>query len=280
MNKKVDMHQTDNMVNEKTSTRQEIKKNLKKLLWLVLPLLLLLLAVGTAFLPKVDPPKHGTTMKMLSVEGFPATLVLEQNDGMVKSAWLRTPAGVREINNIEGLTYLSESTYITKATQGNRDDLLWRTSYINFESEKGVHLWIGISPGTYRAFIVTTPYNYTKWDSIPAKLVVPKGTAVYISPAVPPYDSRETFRGKDSYSFVYTIRMTPDGPAFTPVPDVYRQLTELLRVVIQGEHSVIKRLAYTRMLDEFNRLAAGNLPGMETLLNFQMNKLDTITWRN
>lgn len=265
---------------EKKPADRTEEKSFKKYLRFVLPLLLFFAAAGTAFLPKTEPPKDGTTIKTLDVKGFPVTLVLEQNGGTVKSAWLRTPVGVREISNLEGLTYMSDGAYITKMAQSGKEDLLWRTSYINFDGGKGVHLWIGMSPSASKVFITTTPYNYTKWDNVPAKLVVPKGTAVYISPAVPSYESEETFHDKNSYSFVYTIRMTTEGPTFVPAPDVYRQLAELLKAGMQGEYSTLKRLAYARMLDEFNRLADGNPPSTETLLNFQMNRIDTISWRN
>lgn len=254
------------------------RKDHRQYLKYMLPLLLVLLTAGVAFLPKTAPPKDGTTIKTLNVRGFPLTLVLEQNDGTIKSAWLRTPAGTREIGNLNGLTYLSEGAYITSAAQGGKEDLLWRTSYINFEDGKGLHLWIGIAAGTPKVYISTTPYSYTKWDNIPAKLVVPKGTAVYISPAIPSYNSKDVLHGKDNYSFVYTVRMTPEGPTFVPVPDVYRQLAVLLRVGMQDEYSAIRRLAYARMLEEFNKLSEGNPPNAETLLNFQMNRIDTLSW--
>lgn len=247
----------------------------------VLPLFLLLVLVGTIFLPKTNAPGGGTTIKTLRSEGFPAALVFEQRGGVVKSAWLRTPAGTRKIEGLEGLSYVSENLFITKNPQSSKDDLLWRTSYTNFDG-RGVHLWVGLSPAAEKIHIATSPYNYTKWDNIPAKLVVPKGTAVYISPAIPDYDSsdKERFQTKDSYSFVYTVRMTPEGPAFVPAPSVYRQLAELLRAGMRGEYSTGKRRAYTRMLEEFDRLAEGTPPSTETLLNFQMNRIDSLSWRN
>lgn len=248
---------------------------------IVLPLFLLLVIAGTVFLPKTNEPSGGTAIKTLSAEGFPAALVFEQQDGITKSVWLRTPAGTREIEGLDGLSYVSEALYVTKNSQSGRDDLLWRTSFTNFEG-KGVHLWVGASPAAEKIYIATSPYNYTKWDNIPAKLLVPKGTAVYISPAIPDYDgdNRESFQTKNSYSFVYTIRMTPEGPAFVPVPNVYRQLAELLRAGMRGEYSTSKRLAYTRMLEEFDKLADGNPPSAETLLNFQMNRIENLPWRS
>lgn len=269
--------------NDENIGKEEPQKDSGKYLKLVLPLLLALMLTGAAFLPKAEAPKGDTTIKTLAVKNFPVTLVLEQRNYVIKSLWLRTKAGAREIDGLDGLSYVSEGTYVTKTAQGGKEDLLWRTSYTNFEGE-GVHLWVGVSAAAGKIYIATSPYNYTKWDNIPAKLIVPKGTAVYISPAIPSYDSdsdsKEVFPTKDSYSFVYTVRMTPEGPAFVPVPSVYGQLAELLRAGIRGEYSTSKRLAYTRMIDEFDKLAEGNPPSAETLLNFQLNKVDTLSFRN
>ncbi len=87
------------------------------------------------------------------------------------------------------------------------------------------------------------------------------------------------YSGKDSYSFIYTIMLTPEGPAFVPVPSVYKQLAVLLKAGMHGETSPKKRLAYVRMLTEFNRLAEGKAPQADTLLNFPLEKLDTLTWK-
>ena len=103
---------------------------------------------------------------------------------------------------------------------------------------------------------------------------------MYISPGIPTYeDIKEQFRGKDSYSFIYTIRMTPDGPAFVPLPSVYKQLSILLRTGIRGEYSTMKRLAYVRMLTEFNSLGEGSPPSAETILNLQLQKVNTLFWK-
>lgn len=269
--------------NEGSDAKQDSGKNYLKYWKLALPLFLLLVLAGTLFLPKTNEPDGGTKIKTVSAKGFPATLVLEQQGDMIKSVWLRTPAGTNEIEGMEGLSYVSEGLYVTKVPQGGKDDLLWRISFTNFAG-KGVHLWVGLSPTAEKIHIATSPYNYTRWDNVPAKLIVPRGTAIYISPAIPDYgaddNSKEIFHTKESYSFVYTVRMTPEGPAFVPSPSVYRQLAELLRAGIRGETSPSKRLAYTRMLEEFDKLAAGNPPSAGTLLNFQMNRIYTLPWRN
>ena len=138
---------------------------------------------------------------------------------------------------------------------------------------------MGLTTLNPKVFVTYTPYNYTRWDTVPAKVIVPKGTALYISPGMPIYDNdKEQFKGADSYSFIYTIRLTPDGPAFVPLPSVYKQLSILLRTGIRGEVATMKRLAYVRMLSEFNNLAEGRPPSIETILNLQMQKIETLSW--
>ena len=244
----------------------------------VLPLLAAVVAAVILLVPGTEVPKSGVNIRMISVPDFPIVLAMEQENGTVSSAWIRTPAGTRELSEIEGLTYISDAKFFANVDQDKKSDLMWRLSFIDFQGD-GVHLWLGMTTWIPKLFISTTPYQYTRWDAAPAKLVVPKGTAVYVSPATPSYNMAEAFTGRDSYSFVYTIRMTADGPAFVPVPGVYKQLALLLRAGIQGEFSPMKRLTYVRMLNEFNDLAEGKPPQAETMINFQMQKVDTITWK-
>lgn len=262
---------------------QELHKKLALINWekkrfAVLPLTVLLITISIWLMPKADIPSNGVNVRLLNIPNFPIVLVLEQENGTVSSAWLRTPAGARELTEVEGLTYISDAKYLSKVDQDTKDDLLWRLSFINFKGD-GLHLWLGMTTWLPKLFISSTPYQYTRWDAVPAKLVVPKGTAIYVSPATPSYNKAEPFAGRNSYSFVYTMRMTADGPAFVPVPDAYKQIALLLRTGIQGEFSPMKRLAYVRMLTEFNSLAEGRPPQAETMINFQMQKIDTIAWK-
>ena len=250
----------------------------KKSLIFILPAIAALLAMIIYLVPGNEIPEIGANLRALRVENFPIVLILEQSQGEVISAWLRTPAGVKQIEQLDGLSYVAESVFLSKVDQDDKEDLLWRMSFTNFEGN-GVHLWVGVTSWSPKAHIFITPYEYTRWDAVPAKLVVPKGTAVYVSPAVPTYNKTDSYRGRDSYSFIYTIRMTPEGPAFVPVPDVYKQLSILLKAGIQGEFTPTKRLAYIRMLNEFHCLAEGKPPKAETLLNFQMEKVAVLNWK-
>lgn len=243
-----------------------------------LPCLVLLIATAICAMPASELPQKKTVITTLRVADFPVILVTEQQGGVISSAWLRTPAGVREIEPANGLSFVSDGAFISKVDQDEKDDLLWRVSFTNLEGN-GVHLWIGMTTGPPKVFISVSPYQYTRWDAVPAKLIVPKGTAIYVAPSTPTYNKAGHFSGKESYSFVYTVRMTPEGPAFVPVPSVYKQLAVLLRAGIQGEFDPMKRLAYVRMLNEFNSLAEGNPPRAETLLNFQMLRSAALSWK-
>jgi hypothetical protein len=244
----------------------------------VVPIIAAAFAIIIFFMPTTKILEGGANLRTLRVVDYPIVLVLEQNKGTILSAWLRTPAGAMEIEQVEGMSYIADSVFLSQVDQDSKDDVMWRTSYTNFEGN-GIHLWIGMTTWLPKVYILDTPYQYTRWDAVPAKLVVPKGTAIYISPATPAYNKTDTYSGRDSYSFVYTLRMTPEGPSFVPVPDVYRQLSILLRAGIQGEFSPTKRLAYVRMLNEFNSLAEGNPPQAETLLNLQFEKIATLSWK-
>ncbi|MDL2297744.1 hypothetical protein LJC40_01165 [Synergistaceae bacterium OttesenSCG-928-D05] len=267
----------DNGAGDSAQEKNMITMDKKMLSRLLLPLIVLLIALGIPFLPKTEMPETGAVLRTLSVPNYPLALVLEQRGGVVSSALLRTPAGTREIDQLRGLSFVSEGTFCAKVDQDEQEDLLWRSSFTNLEGD-GVHLWIGMLSWPPKVFISTTPYRQTRWDAIPAKIIVPKGTALYVAPATPTYDSNDTLQGKDAYTFVYTIRMTPEGPAYVPVPDVYSQLAVILQAGMRGELTRAKRIVYLRMLSEFEKLADGEPPRADTLLNFQQNKIDTLAW--
>lgn len=246
----------------------------------LMPCTVILIAAAVYFMPALPFPQSAPNIRTMRVPGYPIVLTLEQHNGKVSSAWLRTPGGVREIPNVADMVFVSETKSYARVDQDNQDDLLWRLSFINFDGE-GAHVWLGMTTWSPKVFISVTPYRYTRWDAVPAKLTVPVGTAIYVAPGIPLYDirSEKIMGGRDAYSFVYTMRMTPDGPAFVPVPTVYKQLSVLLKAGIKGEFSPSRRLSYLRMLKEFDTLAQGGPPQAETILNLNMQKADTLQWK-
>ena len=247
--------------------------------FLFLPAVTAVMALVLYLAPSPDSEGREINLRTLELPSFPITLVLEEDDGEVRAAWLRTPAGARRIEQVEGLSFISSDPVVSRVDRDNRDDLLWRISFMNVKGE-GIHLWIGMTTWAPRVYIAATPFQYTRWHALPAKIEVPKGTSLYISPAAPLYRTLEKqFGGTDSYSFVYTMMLTPEGLTFVPVPSVYKQLAVLLRAGMHGESSPPKRLAYVRMLTEFNRLADGKAPQADTLLNLQIERIDTLSWK-
>ena len=252
------------------------KKNLG---FLFLPAAVVITALVLLLTPRPEGERREITLRTLELPAFPITLVLEENEGETAAAWLRTPARARRIEQVEGLSFISSDPVVSRADQDDSDDLLWRISFMNVKGE-GIHLWIGMTTWAPRVYVAATPFQYTRWHALPAKIEVPKGTSLYISPAAPLYRTLEKqFGGTDSYSFVYTMMLTPEGLNFVPVPSAYKQLVVLLRAGMHGESSPPKRLAYVRMLTEFNRLADGKAPQADTLLNLQIERIDTLSWK-
>lgn len=246
---------------------------------LLLPAAAIIAAAALCIAPAAETGSSNITIRTLEVPGFPIIVVLEQSNGVVESAWLRTPGGARRLDRLEGLSFVSSDPVICRVDQDSKDDLLWRLSFMNITGD-GAHIWIGMTTWAPHVSVALTPFQYTRWHALPAKIEVPRGTSLYIAPAAPFYSSLEKqYGGKDSYSFIYTLMLTPEGLTFVPVPSVYKQLAVLLKAGMHGESSAQKRLAYVRMLTEFNRLADGKAPQADTLLNLQIEKLDTLTWR-
>lgn len=261
---------------KKPARSKDRKKNIG---FFFLPTVVVIMALVLYFAPSPENEGREINIRTLELPAFPITLVLEEDGGEITSAWLRTPAGARRIENVEGLSFISSDPVVSQADQDDSDDLLWRISFMNVKGE-GIHLWIGLTTWAPRVYVAATPFQYTRWHALPAKIDVPKGTSLYVSPAAPLYKTLEKqFGGTDSYTFIYTMMLTPEGLTFVPVPSVYSQLAVLLRAGMHGESSSPKRLAYVRMLTEFNRLAEGKAPQADTLLNLQIERIDTLSWK-
>ena len=185
------------------------KKNLG---FLFLPAVVVIMALVLLLTPRPEGERREITLRTLELPAFPITLVLEENEGETAAAWLRTPAGARRIEQVEGLSFISSDPVVSRADQDDSDDLLWRISFMNVKGE-GIHLWIGMTTWAPRVYVAATPFQYTRWHALPAKIEVPKGTSLYISPAAPLYRTLEKqFGGTDSYSFVYTMMLAELRP--------------------------------------------------------------------
>lgn len=255
-----------------------VPQHTPRTMWFM-PLLFAAVALLLWLLPMPPDSGRNISIRTFEVPEFPIVVVLEQDHGTITSAWLRTPAGARKLDKLDGLSFVSDEKILTRADHDAKNDLLWRMSFTNLEGD-GIHLWIGMTTWSPTVYLSSAPFRYTRWHALPVKIDVPKGTSLYIAPDTPFYTRLENqYSGTETYSFIYTIMLTPEGPAFVPMPSVYKQLSPLLKAGMKGEVSKNKRAVYVRMLSEFDRLADGKAPQTETILNFPMERVDTLTWR-
>ena len=70
--------------------------------FLLLPAVVLLMALVLYLTPSPESEGREINLRTLELPAFPITLVLEEDEGEITSAWLRTPAGARRIENVEG----------------------------------------------------------------------------------------------------------------------------------------------------------------------------------
>jgi len=244
-----------------------------KLQFIFVPLMFALCLATVIFLDGADERAKDANMNILRVENPPISLVYDvDREGNVTSAWLRTPKTSRRIGQLEGLAYIADSKFYSDVDGDGKDDLLWRISFNNEREASGVHLWIGVLSGLAKIYVCSSPYEYTRWDAVPTKIRTPRSCALYVSPSVPGTE----FRGKECYSFIYTIKLTTEGPAFVPIPDVYRQLLPILRAAASTEDEGELHRAYVEMLTEFRELADGKAPSADLMAALRMDSVDLI----
>lgn len=253
---------------------------LQKRKMLFMPVALLCALLFIVIFPVDSVTAKKTAIRTFDVARYPVITAIEQTaSGKIVSAYVRTPAGARRITQAEGMRFLTQNVITCHSDQDDRPDLLWRMCFMGFDGN-GINLWMSMLTWQPKVFIDSTPARYTKWHAIPAKLDLPLGTAVYIAPATPFYSALDRqYSGTDSYSFVYTMRLTPEGLRFIPIPSAYNELAFLLHAGMQGEASPRKRLAYLKMLSEFKRLADGKAPTADTLVNLPIEHIDTLAWK-
>ncbi len=240
---------------------------------LLVPCIMLLVVIAIILLPGADKDPETVKTHMLRVSSPAISLAYEQDkDGKILSAWIRTPKVSRKIGQIEGLSYIADNKFYLDADGDGTKDLLWRISFNDDKGEKGVHLWVGALGRLAKIYVSSTPYVYTRWDALPTKVRTPSDCALYVSPTLPGSKAR----GTECYSFIYTLKLTPEGLAFIPVPSVYEQLFPLLRAVAETEEDESLHTAYVNMITEFKRLADGKIPSASTYTNLTIDKVDLL----
>ena len=226
------------------------------------------------------PAVSSAEIRIISFDGYPVTLVLGEEEKTITSAFLKSPSGIHEISALRNLSYAGMVSTQSRIDEENQDGILWKLTFFNPDTPgNGLHLWIAAVFQKPRLWVASTPIAATRWDKIPTKLVVSKGTALYVSPQTPTYNNIQSFEGPDVLSFVYTVRLTSDGPLFYPEPKVYQQLLATVEIAKNSEYEPLKRQAYTRLLSEFRKLSTGNRPSTEVIRNFNWKKILTTEWQ-
>ena len=225
-------------------------------------------------------PAEAQYLKVLTVPGHPVSLVLEASEGIITSALLRSPAGIQKILPLEGYAYAGE-TYTEPYADGDfRKDLLWTITFTRpGDRSRGIYLWIGVTTQIPRAWVVISPLGQTYWDTIPMKVYAPRGTALFVSPNLPAYDDLPQFGGSRTLTFVYTIALTPEGPNFQPIPEVYRQLYRITATIREAEQINERREAYSRLLEDYETLSRGGKPSTEVIQNFTWKRILYLDWK-
>lgn len=234
----------------------------------------------TLCLSFTSSPAAAQHLKILSVPGHPLSLVLETSEGVITSALLRSPAGIQKILPLEGFVYAGETFAEPYADGDIRKDLLWTITFTRpGDRSRGIYLWIGLTTRIPRAWVIISPLGQTYWDTIPMKVYAPRGTALFVSPNLPAYGDLPQFGGNRTLTFVYTIALTPEGPNFLPVPEVYRQLYTITATIRDAEQITERREAYSRLLEDYETLSRGGKPSTEVIQNFTWKRILCLDWK-
>lgn len=225
------------------------------------------------------PTTGGAEIRVINFDAHPVTLVLGEEERVITSSFLKTPSGIHEISALSNLSYAGMSSTQSQLDEEKGEGTLWKLTFFNPENRgSGLHLWIAVVSKKPRLWVASTPIAATRWDRIPTRLMVSKGTALYVCPQTPVYDDVQSFEGANILSFVYTVRLTSDGPLFYPDPKVYQQLLPTVEITKNSEYEPMRRQAYTRLLGEFQKLAAGKRPSTAVIRNFNWKKILTTEW--
>ena len=258
------------------------KKNLG---FLFLPAAVVIMALVLLLTPRPEGERREITLRTLELPAFPITLVLEENEGETAAAWLRTPAGARRIEQVEGLSFISSDPVVSRADQDDSDDLLWRISFMNVKGE-GIHLWIGMTTWAPRVYVAATPFQYTRWHALPRAASEDRGPEgdepLHLARRAALPDARKAVR-RHGQLFV-RLHDDADARGAELRPSAVG-LQTARRPAARGDAR--RKLAaeaprlrpYADVLTEFNRLADGKAPQADTLLNLQIERIDTLSWK-
>ncbi|HCL80288.1 MAG TPA: hypothetical protein DIC53_10015 [Synergistaceae bacterium] len=218
-------------------------------------------------------------LKIASPAGYPLALVLEHEHGRISDAYLRHPGGVEDIEGLDGLLFAGTKRVARPFADGDRErDLVWSLRFRNPATGENLLLWVTALSTLSQGWLDLAPTAPTAWDTVPYRVSVPPDLFLSISPSVPGYGDTQPMGGKDVFSFVYVMELTKDGPTFILAPEVYRQLLLLTNLLRAGEPDPALRVRYVAMHDDYERIAGGQMPSRDAVMNFSWKRLLSFQW--
>ncbi len=247
---------------------------------LLLPIVFILglIVIRFAYIPERAADSVG--VKSLEAPGFPISVVFDKKQDCLGTTWIKTPGGVCHIEDTDDLNLVSEEIKLLNADMDSKKDLLWRLNFTNKDGI-GVTLWIGMSTESSKIYICKTPIVPSRWHALPLKLDVPEKMSLYFSPTTPIYqDSARQYIGREAYTFLYTVTLTQDGPAFVPIPSVYNEIFPIFTEILMHEPIAEKRAVYKKMQLDFARLSKGLPLSIAAYKNIRMDTVEVMSWKN
>lgn len=237
-----------------------------------------LLIIRFAAIPERAADSVG--VKTLEVPGFPISVVFDKKQNSLGSTWIKTPGGVCHIEDTDDLNLTSEDVKFFNADMDNKKDLLWRLNFTNKDGI-GITLWIGVPTESSKIYICKTPIVPSRWHALPMKLEIPEKASLYFSPTTPMYqDSARQYIGREAYTFLYTITLTQDGPAFVPIPSAYKEIFPIFTEILMHEPIAEKRAVYKKMQLDFARLSKGLSLSIAAYKNIRMETVEIMFLKN
>lgn len=219
-------------------------------------------------------------IRIISVPGFPFFLVMDlDHRNQVRELVLRTPGKTKTLESFHGLTYVEETPLLTYTDRDWRRDLLWHVRFTEEarrgEATRGKDLWIAALTGVERIWIGSAETCPSLWDEALSYVKAPEGTAYLVSPRLPAISPDSPPCPDDELAFVYTIRLTLEGPRFVIVPTVYRQLLRITDRIRSAEKDPTLRTFYDEVFEDFKSMSEGHLPSVTALASFPWKTMDT-----
>lgn len=260
-------------------TRKLKKYVITPLARFLLPIVFIVALVIIRFAPIPERAIDNVGVKTLEAPGFPISLVFDKKANSLGTTWIKTPGGVCHIEDTDELNLVSEELKYISADMDGEKDLLWRLDFAN-QDGIGITLWIGMTTESSKIYICKTPLVPSRWQSLPLKLNIPEKVSLYFSPTTPVYEnSARQYIGRETYTFLYTVTLTQDGPAFVPFPQVYGELYPIFTQIFLHEPIAEKRAVYKKMQLDFARLSKGMSPSIAAYKNIRMETVEIMVWK-